>query len=65
MQDTNNNNKELQSPFEQLREVDADGKEWWNKGASASGIRRQYILAFTTENGGIVWGNCSDHQLSS
>ena len=21
---------ELQSPFEQLREVDADGKEWWN-----------------------------------
>ena len=30
MQDTNNNN-ELLSPFEQLREVDADGKEWWNK----------------------------------
>ena len=30
MQDTNNNNKELQSPFEQLREVDVDGKEWWN-----------------------------------
>lgn len=64
MQDTNNNN-ELLSPFEQLREVDADGKEWWNKGASASCIRRQYILAFTTENGGIVWDNCSDHQLSS
>ena len=21
---------ELQSPFEQLREIDADGKEWWN-----------------------------------
>ena len=21
---------ELQSPFEQLREVDVDGKEWWN-----------------------------------
>lgn len=21
---------ELQSPFEQLREVDAEGKEWWN-----------------------------------
>ena len=39
MQDTNNNNNELLSPFEQLREVDADGKEWWNKGASASGIR--------------------------
>lgn len=64
MQDTNNNN-ELLSPFEQLREVDADGKEWWNKGASASGIRHQYILAFTTENGRIVWDNCSDHQLSS
>ena len=28
-QDTNNI-PELQSPFEQLREVDADGKEWWN-----------------------------------
>ena len=25
-----NNIAELQSPFEQLREVDADGKEWWN-----------------------------------
>ena len=21
---------DLQSPFEQLREVDADGKAWWN-----------------------------------
>lgn len=21
---------ELQSPFEQLREVDADGSKWWN-----------------------------------
>jgi hypothetical protein len=21
---------ELQSPFEQLREIDADGKDWWN-----------------------------------
>jgi len=21
---------ELQSPFDQLREIDADGKEWWN-----------------------------------
>ena len=26
----NNNIPELQSPFEQLREVDVDGKEWWN-----------------------------------
>lgn len=25
-----NNTPELQSPFEQLREVDANGKEWWN-----------------------------------
>lgn len=25
-----NNIPKLQSPFEQLREVDADGKEWWN-----------------------------------
>lgn len=28
-QDTNNIT-DLQSPFEQLREIDADGKEWWN-----------------------------------
>ena len=28
-QDTNNI-PEFQSPFEQLREVDADGKDWWN-----------------------------------
>ena len=26
----NNNIPELQSPFEQLREVDVEGKEWWN-----------------------------------
>ena len=26
----NDNIPELQSPFEQLREVDAEGKEWWN-----------------------------------
>lgn len=25
-----NNIPEFQSPFEQIREVDADGKEWWN-----------------------------------
>ena len=25
-----NNIPELQSPFEQLREVDIEGKEWWN-----------------------------------
>ena len=29
-QDKDNNNDELLSPFEQLREVDGDGKEWWN-----------------------------------
>ena len=28
--DKDNNIPELQSPFEQLREVDAEGKEWWN-----------------------------------
>ena len=27
---SNDNTPELQSPFEQLREVDANGKEWWN-----------------------------------
>lgn len=30
MEKDTNNTLELQSPFEQLREVDADGKEWWN-----------------------------------
>ena len=28
--DKDNNVPELQSPFEQLREVDTNGKEWWN-----------------------------------
>ena len=27
---SNYNIPKLQSPFEQLREVDAEGKEWWN-----------------------------------
>ena len=30
IKEKSNNISELQSPFEQLREVDADGKEWWN-----------------------------------
>ena len=30
MIEENKNILELQSPFEQLREVDAVGKEWWN-----------------------------------
>ena len=30
MEQNSNNIPELQSPFEQLREIDADGKEWWN-----------------------------------
>ena len=30
MEQNSNNIPELQSPFEQLREVDANGKEWWN-----------------------------------
>lgn len=30
MSENTNNIPELQSPFEQLREVDAEGKEWWN-----------------------------------
>lgn len=25
-----NNTPQMQPPFEQLREVDAEGKEWWN-----------------------------------
>ena len=27
---SDNNIPELQSPFEQLREMDENGKEWWN-----------------------------------
>ncbi len=30
MEQDTNNIPELQSPFGQLKEVDADGKEWWN-----------------------------------
>ena len=30
MEQNSNNIPELQFPFEQLREIDADGKEWWN-----------------------------------
>jgi len=30
MEQNSNNIPELQSPFEQLREIDTDGKEWWN-----------------------------------
>ena len=30
MEHNSNNIPELQSPFEQLKEVDANGKEWWN-----------------------------------
>ena len=36
--DKENNIPELQSPFEQLREVDADGKEWWNSCKLAQGM---------------------------
>lgn len=30
MENNPNNIPELQSPFDQLREVDGDNKEWWN-----------------------------------
>ncbi len=30
MNNTTDNVPELKSPFEQLREVDAEGREWWN-----------------------------------
>ena len=30
MEQNSNNIPELQSPFGQLKEVDADGKEWWD-----------------------------------
>lgn len=40
------NTPELQSPFEQLREVDADGKEWWNsrKLARVMGYGKYWIF---------------------
>jgi len=40
IQDTNNIS-ELQSHFEQLREVDADGKEWWKSLPSMSNDERR------------------------
>ena len=30
MEQISNNIPDLQSPFEQLRKVNAEGKEWWN-----------------------------------
>ena len=36
--DKENNIPELQSPFEQLRAVDSDGKEWWNSCKLAQGM---------------------------
>lgn len=30
MEDNSNNIPELQSPFDQLRAEDGEGKEWWN-----------------------------------
>ena len=30
IKEKSNNIPELQSPFDPLREIDADGKEWWN-----------------------------------
>lgn len=38
---------ELQSPFEQLREVDADGKEWWNSRKLARVMGYGKYLNFT------------------
>ncbi len=40
MEQNSNNIPELQSPFEQLKEVDADGKEWWNSRKSWIRISR-------------------------
>ena len=54
MELNSNNIPELQSPFEQLREVDADGKEWWNSRKLAR-VMGYGFLAFTTENGRVVW----------
>ena len=45
-----NNIPELHSPFEQLREVDADDKEWWNsrKLAKKLNLRPRKKLGFST-----------------
>ena len=72
MEQNSNDIPELQSPFEQLREVDADGKEWWNsrKLARVMGYGKywnferviaQYFLAFTTKNGRVIWGDPTEH----
>ena len=51
---------ELQSPFEQLREVDADGKEWWNSRKLAR-VMGYDFQAFTTEDGRVIWGDPTEH----
>ena len=38
MKDNSNNILELQSPFDQLREVDGEGKEWCNSRRLARGM---------------------------
>ena len=48
----NYNIPELQSPFEQLREVDADGKEWWNSRKLA---RVQHELAAMGWHSITIW----------
>ena len=54
-----NNIPELQSPFGQLREVDADGKEWWNsrKLARVMGYGKYWNFerVIAKAQGGEVW----------
>ena len=46
MEQNSNNIPELQSPFEQLREIDTDGKEWWNsrKLARVDGLWHNFLM---------------------
>ena len=62
MELNSNNIPELQSPFEQLREVDADGKEWWNSRKLAR-VMGYDFLAFTTENGRVIWSDSTHNKL--
>ena len=61
MNNTTDNVPELKSPFEQLREVDAEGREWWNsrKLARVMGYGKYWnfervmdkAMAWTTQKG--------------
>lgn len=42
------NISELQSPFEQLQEINAEGKEWWEESIRKDEATRIYFLHVST-----------------